>query len=95
LKFVIKPTKANLSLNNLKIRFLTSQKLLKVSHRTASILVLADDGEKADVRKNDVHVVADIPDGTKGNAKIKLKCTLPNGVHLLKIYPEEISVTVK
>lgn len=89
----IKAKKANLTLKNIPIRFLSSSKILKASSRKVSLDVLAPEGMS--IRSSQVQVVADIPDESKGNVEIKLKANLPDGVHLLQINPQSINVTVR
>lgn len=93
--YTIRPLKANLSLNNVKIRFLTSGKVLKTSHKSVSLLVLAKEGDKTRVRASEVEVVADIPEGQVGKMTVPLKANLPEGLHLLEIRPGKIFVTIK
>lgn len=89
----IKAKKANLTLKNIPIRFLSSSKILKATSRKVSLDVLAPEGMS--IRSSQVQVVADIPEGSKGNVEIKLKANLPDGVHLLQINPQSINVTVR
>jgi len=94
-RFTIKPIKANLSINNVKIRYLTSSKVIKSSHRTCSLLVLAKDGDKTKILASEVEVIADIPERRVGKMTIPLRAKLPDNLHLLEIHPDKIFVTVK
>jgi YbbR domain-containing protein len=90
--FRVKPKKANFTLKNISIRFLTSSSNFLAKVRTASIDVLIPDGGDFKLSAKDVRLVAEIPDESKGEVRIKLKVELPEGVHLLQIYPETITV---
>ena len=95
LNFLVRPTKANLQLNNVKIRFLSSSQIRRASARTASLLVLSEKGENVDLKASQVSVIADIPEGKTGRVTVKLQAKLPEGIHLLKIQPENITVNLK
>ncbi len=90
--FRVKPKKANFTLKNVNILFLTSSSQFMAKVRTASIDVLIPEGADLKLTTKDVKLVAEIPEGSKGEVRIKLKAELPEGVHLLQIYPETISV---
>lgn len=88
----IKPKKANFTLKDVNIRFLTSSSGFVSKIKTATLDVLLPEGKE--VSASDVKVVAEIPDGSKGEVRIKLEAELPEGVHLLQIYPETINVSL-
>lgn len=90
--FRVKPKKANFTLKNINILFLTSSSSFVAKVRTASIDVLIPEGADLKLTTKDVKLVAEIPDGSTGEIRIKLKAELPEGVHLLQIYPETITV---
>jgi YbbR domain-containing protein len=94
LHYQVRPTSANLTLKKLKIRFLSSKKIVSASHRYATLEVLAEEpGRK--ISKSEVQIVADIPESSSGKVKIALKALLPDDIHLLKVHPEKISVKIK
>ncbi|MDD0853208.1 hypothetical protein HBN50_08870 [Halobacteriovorax sp. GB3] len=84
---------ANMTLKNIPIRFLSSKKVTSASSRMVSIDVLAPDG--VSIKESDVQVIADVPEGKKGRVRVKLRATLPEGVHLLQINPQSINVRVR
>lgn len=90
--FRVKPKKANFTLKNVNILFLTSSSEFIAKVRTASIDVLIPEGTDLKLTTKDVKLIAEIPEGSKGEVRIKLKAELPEGVHLLQIYPETITV---
>jgi YbbR domain-containing protein len=93
--YEIKPKAANLTIKNIPIRFLTSKKKYKASIGQVSLSVLAPDDKAHDLRKSDVQVIADIPEKARGKVKVKLTANLPQGILLLQIHPEYITVNIK
>ncbi len=91
--YKVRPNKANFTLKNIGIRFLTSSTGFRAQTKAVSLDVLAPEG--VDLKKSDVQVVAEIPDGSKGKLNVKLRAILPDGVYLRQINPETISVIVR
>jgi len=89
----VRPKKANFTLKEVKIRFLTSSTEFVSKVKNVSLDVLLPEGTKQ-INSKDVKVVAEIPEGAKGETKVKLNAELPEGVHLLQIYPETINVSL-
>lgn len=95
LNYVFKPNKANMTLKNIPISFLTSRPSFSSRIKKVAIDVLVSDEEKVkELKKSSVKVIAELP-GRRGRKNIKLKAVLPEGVHLLQIHPESINVQVK
>lgn len=92
-RYSIKAQTANLTLKNIKVRFLASRQDFSARQREVAIDVLAPEGRA--LRESEVQVVADIPEDARGNINIKLRAILPEGVHLLQIHPETISIRVR
>ncbi len=91
--YIIKPTKANQSLKNLRIRFVSSAVRFETKTKFVSIDVLTS--ENRVIKASEVHVVADIPESLKlGTHKIDLKVRLPDDIHVLRVYPESIMVNI-
>ncbi|MCR9204785.1 MAG: CdaR family protein, partial [Halobacteriovoraceae bacterium] len=95
LSYVIKPNKANLTLKNVDIRFLTKHSKFTTSTDKVSMDVLVSEERKDALRSSEVSVIADIPDNASGNVKVKLRAQLPDGVNLLQIHPEFINVSLQ
>lgn len=93
-QYKVVPSEINFVLKDIPIRFLSSRIIDKSSVKTVSLLVYIEDEEKV-LTKSDVQVVADIPEGEGNKLKVKLKAEVPQGVHLLDISPNEISVNLK
>jgi len=91
----ISPRKANITLKNIPIRFLTSARRYSSKHRFVSMDVLVSEDEQSDLRLKSLNVVADIPNGSEGTVEVPLRANLPEGVFLMKIHPEKIKVYVK
>jgi YbbR domain-containing protein len=93
--YKIKPSKANLTLKKIKIRFLTTRGRFKSSHSLVALDVLVSGDKMDSLKKSQVKVIADIPDVGRGTVKVKLRAEVPDGVHLLKIHPEVINVRLR
>jgi YbbR domain-containing protein len=93
-KYSVRPTSANLQINKVKIKFLSEKSFIDPSSTIVSLLVLAKDGNK-EISASDVSVIAVVPTGAKGRVRAEVKVELPEGVHLLKVQPEKIFVTIK
>lgn len=92
--FSVKAKTANLTLKNVKIRFLASSQNFSTKHKEVALDVLAPEGKK--LRASEVQVIAEIPEeSTENPVRVKLKAELPEGVHLLQIHPEEINVRLQ
>lgn len=92
-QYSVKARTANLTLKNVKIRFLASKQNFESRQKEVAVDILAPEGRS--LRESEVQVIADIPEDAKGVTTIKLRAQLPDGVHLLQIHPETINVTVK
>lgn len=93
--YVIKPNKANLTLKNIAVRFLTKHSKFTSSNDKVSMDVLVSEERKDALRSSEVSVIAEIPDNASGNVKVKLRAELPDGVNLLQIHPEFINVSLQ
>jgi YbbR domain-containing protein len=93
--YEISPRKANVTLKNIPIRFLTSARRYTSKHRSVSMDVLVSEDEQANLKLKSLNVVADIPDGAQGTVDVPLRANLPEGVFLMKIHPETIKVYVR
>lgn|GEM_PF-607051 len=92
--YSVKAQTANLTVKNVKIRFLATRQNFSSEIKEAAIDVLAPEGRK--LRASEVQVIADIPEKTAGTkVSVKLRAELPEGVHLLQIHPEEINVKLQ
>ncbi|MBT7608879.1 MAG: YbbR-like domain-containing protein [Bacteriovoracaceae bacterium] len=94
-QYEIRARKANITLKNVKIRFLSSAKKISSKTRVVSMDVLIPEGEDQSIRPSQVKVIADVPDGSKGKIEVALRAKLPEGVFLLKINPKKINLFVK
>lgn len=94
-RFTIRPNKANLTLNEIPIRFLTPHLNVKSDYKLAAVDVLVSEDLKNALRSNQVKVIAEIPDNATGNLRVKLRAEVPEGVNLLQIHPEFIKVSLQ
>lgn len=93
--FKVKPKKANLTLKNIPIRFVSNASRITSRVKEVSLDVLAPESPDFKLTPDTVLVMADIPLGKKGNVKVDLRAVLPDGVHLLQIHPSSININVK
>lgn len=90
----IQAKKANLTLKKIPIQFLTKKSSFYTKSKYSSLSVLVDETKNLKITKEMIDVIAEIP-ARRGNHRVKLKAILPEGVHLVKIYPESILIKVK
>ena len=93
-RYQIVAQKINFTLDRIPIRFLSSRRVLRSSHRMGTIFVFLNN-EKAVLTRNQVQIVADIPDAARGALTIDLKAEIPKEAHLIRIVPSQITVMVK
>lgn len=93
-EYTIRPNKANLTLKNVKISFLTRHTRFKSSDELVALDVLISEERKDALRSSEVKVIAEIPDKARGKVRVKLRAELPDGVNLLQIHPEFINVSL-
>jgi YbbR domain-containing protein len=94
-KYEIQPTRANMVLKKIPIRFLSTQVLTRSDRRFVNLMVLADNGMNFKLKKEKIKVIAEVPDNAQGQIKVKLRADLPEGIHLLEIMPNEIEISIK
>lgn len=93
--YVIHPTRANMVLKNIPVKFLSSTLIKAVNRRSVNIMVLADNEENLKYGKEDIEVIGEVPNNAKGKTKVELKANLPEGLHLLEIQPSTVTVEVE
>ncbi len=93
--YTIRPNKANLTLNEIPIRFLTPHLNFKADFKEASVDVLVSEDRKNALRSKQIKVIAEVPDNATGKLRIKLRAEVPEGVNLLQIHPEFIKVSLQ
>lgn len=94
LNFSVRPNTANITLRNIPISFLFTGRRILSRVRKVSIDVLVPDEKESMIKQDKIRVVGDIPHGSRGKVTVKLKAELPEGVHLLRIYPDIINLKV-
>lgn len=93
--YVINPTRANMTLKNIPVRFFSSSLVKAASSRTVDLMVLADNEKGMEYGKNDIQVIAQTPPGATGKVEVELTAKLPPGLHLLEIKPSKITLEVE
>ncbi len=93
--YTIKPNKANLTLENIEVGFLSKNNhyIVKRNRVSVDILVAADKIEE--IRPKDILIIGNLTDLGRGKHSVQLRAELPEGVNLLKINPETVEVTIK
>ncbi len=98
-KYTIRPNKANFTLNDVKIHFLTSRNRFRSRVKTVSLDVLMPEevirGLDQKLLRDKLKVIAEIPERSTGKVRVKLRVKLPDGVHLLQMHPKYINVSVR
>lgn len=93
-QFVARPRKANTTIDLIPIRFLTSKRIISSSHKKVRIEALAlDEFQRFD--RDDIQIIADIPESSSGAMVVDLQAKLPDNLKLLKIVPSSIKVKIK
>ena len=93
-EYEIRPRKANLTLKNVDIRFLTGHSKFTPEKRKVSLDILSPEGEETSLRQGEVKVVGEIPPGAEGTVEVPLRVELPEGLFLMKVHPEKVKVEV-
>lgn len=93
LAYDVRPKKANIKLQGVKVHFLSLGQNFKSKVRRVNVYLLAPEGRN--LHKEEVQIIAELPEGRKGTFSINLDAKLPRGIHLLQIEPKSISVVVK
>lgn len=93
--YEIRPQKANMTLEKVKIRYLSTHRRFTSSVKYVSLDVLVPEELKGKLKKEQVQVIADLPEGKRGWHKVELRAVLPDEIHLLQIRPESIKVKIK
>ncbi len=93
--YTIKPNKANLTLENVEVSFLSKSNNYQVRRNRVSVDILVPADKIEEIRPADILVVGKLTGLSKGKHTIELSAELPEGVNLLKINPESVEVTIK
>jgi len=93
--YTIKPNKANLTLQNVQVSFLSKDANYFSMTKKVSVDVLVPSERRDQIKPEDITVIGNISALGRGTHKVKLKAQLPEGVNLLKINPEEIEVKIR
>jgi len=93
--FKLKPTRANMTLKNIKIKFLSENGQYMSDTKMVSLSVLVPENNRFKILEKDVQIVAEIPARLNRAERVKLRAILPNDVILVKIHPDAIVVKPK
>lgn len=97
LYYQLKASRSNLTLDQVPVRFLSENKRVTSSTRSAQVRVFV--GDKVMKNRSNVsstvQVWADIPSDARGKMVVPLKVILPPSVHLVEVNPKTIIVNVQ
>lgn len=93
--YTIKPNKANLTLDNIQVGFLSKSNNYQVRRNRVSVDILVAADKLDEIRAKDILIIGNLTGLGRGVHQIKLTADLPEGVNLLKITPEQVEVTIK
>ena len=89
----IEPISANYRIKNVDIRVLSSFKV-KLDEKSVNVLVRADPKDLKFLNHGKIYGVIDLTGKPKGKYVEPVKVTLPEGVGLVKVVPDKVSVTL-
>ena len=91
----IRPNKANLTLNDVEVSFLSKGSNYQANRKKVSVDILVSTDKRDQIIPSDILVIGNLVSLKKGVHKVELKAELPEGVNLLKINPSALEVTIK
>lgn len=91
----IKPTRYNMIIKNINIKYLSSKIIKKIKRKKVSLMVLADNVQQSSVKRSQIKIIGEVPDDASGEVQIKLKAILPENLHLLEIQPNAVDIVVE
>ncbi len=93
-RYDVRPVSSNIEFKDIPIRFLSSSTKFHADYYYVNVKAFAPNKGGVFSASN-IQVVADIPEGQKGDLWIELKANLPPGMQLLELRPSKIFVRVK
>lgn len=93
--YTIKPNKANLTLDNIEVGFLSKSNNYHASRNRVSVDILVAADKIEEIKPKDILIIGNLTNLGKGKHLVKLTADLPEGVNLLKINPEQVEVTIR
>ncbi|MEK6626534.1 MAG: hypothetical protein AABY86_16325, partial [Bdellovibrionota bacterium] len=93
-QYDIRPISSNVEYRNIPIRFVFSSTKFHADHSFVNVKAFTSNRSQV-FSASKIQIVADIPEGQKGDIWIELKSILPPGMQLLELQPAKIFVRVK
>lgn len=93
--YTIKPNKANLTLDNIEVGFLSKSNNYQALRNRVSVDILVAADKLDEIKPDDILIIGNLTGLRRGKHLVKLTADLPEGVNLLKINPEKVEVTIK
>ena len=91
----IRPTRANLVIRDIPVHFYSSKIVSGLSRRKVNLMVLAKNANQEKISKEEIRVIADVPDDAQGSVEVDLRAELPSEFQLLEVIPPKIKVKLK
>jgi len=89
----VEPLSANFKIKGIDVRVLSSYKA-KVDDRTVTVFVRAETNDLRHLDRNVVFAIIDLTKKPKGKYKVPIQVRLPEGVGLVKVTPDQTTVTL-
>jgi YbbR domain-containing protein len=93
LNLEIGPVSANYRIKNVDVRVLSPFRA-KIEEKSVTVLVRAEPQDLKDMDRSRVYAVVDLTGKAKGKYTETVKVTLPEDVGLVKVVPEQVTVTL-
>lgn len=94
-QYEVQPTRANMMIKNIPIYFLSQKVIASSNRRNVNLMVLAENSINLDLKREQIKVIAEIPDDADGKVTVDLQVKLPKGLYLLEVMPKKIEVNIK
>ena len=94
-QYEVQPTRANMVIKNIPIYFLSQKVITSSNRRNVNLMVLAENSINLDLKREQIKVIAEIPDNAEGKVSVDLQVKLPKGLYLLEVMPKKIEVNIK
>jgi len=93
--YTIKPNKANLTLDNIEVGFLSKSNSYQAIQKRVSVDILVASDKLDKIKAKDILIIGNLTGLSRGKHQVKLTADLPEGVNLLKINPQQVDVIIK
>lgn len=95
LKYELKSKDSNLTLQNIPILFLSNHQNFTSENQFVSIDVLVSEEVSKNLKRNDIKIIAEVPEDFGKKTEVELFAQLPKGVHIQKIHPAKVVIRAR